>query len=335
MIHGDDMLRTVPGRRRSLAAGVALLLFAGGSASAAADYPDKPIKLVVPQAAGGGTDVIGRLWADYVARQLKTPVVVENRPGANGILASSYVAKQPADGYTVLVSGVSYLAFNPHMYRNMPYQPARDFDGVSLLVNTPFLLVAGTQTGIRSLDELVARANAEPESLNFASAGKGNSTHLVVEMLAQKTGMKLTHVPYNGAAAGLTSVMANQTQVMADVLNTGAVQANAGKVVPLAVVGNKRAASVPDVPTLAELGFKDFPMPGWYALVAPKGTPPQAIARLNAETRRFFDDPAVKARLQELQLEPLPSSPETVAEWTARDSATWGPLIRQLGLNND
>jgi tripartite-type tricarboxylate transporter receptor subunit TctC len=301
----------------------------------AAGYPDRPVKLVVPQAAGGGTDVIGRLWADYLSRQLKTPVVVENRPGANGILASSYVAKQPADGYTVLVSGISYLAFNPHMYKDLPYQPARDFDGISLLVNTPFLLVAGTQTGIGSLAELAQKAKANPESLNFASAGKGNSTHLVVEMLAKRLDLRLTHVPYNGAAAGLTSVMANQTQVMADVLNTGAVQAKAGKVVPLAVVGARRAASVPEVPTLAELGLADFPLPGWYALVAPKGTPAQAIDRLNAETRRFFDDPAVKARLQELQLEPLPSPPATVAEWTQRDSATWGPLIRQLGLGND
>lgn len=315
-------------------AGVACTLLAS-TAAVAADYPARPIKLVVPQAAGGGTDVIGRLWADYLSRQLKTPVVVENRPGANGILASSYVAKQPADGYTVLVSGISYLAFNPHMYKDLPYQPARDFDGISLLVNTPFLLVAGTQTGIRSLDELVQQAKANPGALNFASAGKGNSTHLVVEMLAKRMGMALTHVPYNGAAAGLTSVMANQTQLMADVLNTGEVQAKAGKVVPLAVVGATRAASVPDVPTLGELGMADFPLPGWYALVAPKGTPAHAIDRLNAETRRFFDDPAVKARLQELQLEPLPSAPETVAQWTQRDSATWGPLIRQLGLSND
>ncbi|WP_313370527.1 tripartite tricarboxylate transporter substrate binding protein [Achromobacter animicus] len=315
-------------------AGVACALLAS-MAAVAADYPARPIKLVVPQAAGGGTDVIGRLWADYLSRQLKMPVVVENRPGANGILASSYVAKQPADGYTVLVSGISYLAFNPHMYKDLPYEPARDFDGISLLVNTPFLLVAGTQTSIRSLDELVQQAKANPGALNFASAGKGNSTHLVVEMLAKRLGMALTHVPYNGAAAGLTSVMANQTQLMADVLNTGAVQAKAGKVVPLAVVGAKRAASVPDVPTLGELGLADFPLPGWYALVAPKGTPAPAIDRLNAETRRFFDDPAVKARLQELQLEPLPSAPETVAQWTQRDSATWGPLIRQLGLSND
>lgn len=321
-------------RRVCVTAGVAWSLLASAVAGAAG-YPERPIKLVVPQAAGGGTDVIGRLWADYLSRQLKTPVVVENRPGANGVLASSYVAKQPADGYTVLVSGISYLAFNPHMYKDLPYQPARDFDGISLLVNTPFLLVAGTQTGIGSLDELVQKAKANPESLNFASAGKGNSTHLVVEMLAKRLDLRLTHVPYNGAAAGLTSVMANQTQVMADVLNTGAVQAKAGKVVPLAVVGAKRAASVPQVPTLAELGLADFPLPGWYALVAPKGTPAEAIDRLNAETRRFFDDPAVKARLQELQLEPLPSEPATVAEWTQRDSATWGPLIRQLGLGND
>lgn len=327
------MLRTLLGRT-TCAAGVMCLLFASATAGAAG-YPDKPIKLVVPQAAGGGTDVIGRLWAGYLAQQLNTPLVVENRPGANGVLASSYVAKQPADGYTVLVSGISYLAFNPHMYKDLPYQPARDFEGISLLVNTPFLLVASPKAGIHSLDELVAKAKAQPGELNFASAGKGNSTHLVVEMLAQRKGMQLTHVPYNGAAAGLTSVMADQTQVMADVLNTGAVQANAGKVIPLAVVGSRRAASVPNVPTLAELGLNDFPLPGWYALVAPKGTPPQAIARLNAETRRFFDDPAIKVRLQELQLEALPSAPETVAEWTQRDSAVWGPLIRQLGLAND
>ena len=327
------MFRTLLERTRCAAA-IACLLLAGANASAAG-YPDRPIKLVVPQAAGGGTDVIGRLWAGYLARQLQTAVVVENRPGANGVLASSYVAKQPADGYTVLISGISYLAFNPHMYKNLPYQPARDFDGISLLVNTPFLLVASTQSGIHSVDELIAKAKAQPGTLNFASAGKGNSTQLVVEMLAQRTGMKLAHIPYNGAAAGLTSVMANQTQLMADVLNTGAVQANAGTVVPLAVIGAKRAASVPNVPTLAELGFKDFPLPGWYALVVPKGTPPQIIARLNAETRSFFDDPAIKARLQELQLEPLPSAPETVAEWTQRDSAIWGPLIRQLGLSND
>jgi tripartite-type tricarboxylate transporter receptor subunit TctC len=316
------------------AAGLACGLLTAAAVTAA-EYPDKPLKLVVPQAAGGGTDVIGRLWADYMSRRLKVAVVVENRPGANGILASSHVAKQPADGYTVLISGISYLAFNPHMYKNLPYDPARDFDGISLLVNTPFLLVASPQTGIRSFQDLVEKARANPESLNFASAGKGNSTHLVVEMLEQRQGFKLTHVPYNGAAAGLTSVMANQTQLMADVLNTAAVQAKAGKVVPLAVVGRSRAASVPDVPTLAELGIADFPLPGWYALVAPKGTPQAAIERLNTETRRFFEDPAVKARLQELQLEPLPSTPQAVAEAVARDSAAWGPLIRQLGLNND
>lgn len=157
----------------------------------------------------------------------------------------------------------------------------------------------------------------------------------MVEMLAQRYGMKLTHVPYNGAAPGLASVMADQTQLMADVLNTGAAQANAGNVTPLAVVGSKRAASVPTIPTLAELGLKDFPLPGWYALVAPSGTPPEAIATLNAETQKFFNDPEIKVRLQALQLEPLPSTPESVVEWTLRDGAAWGPLIRQLGLSND
>ena len=327
-------------KSRAVAGALAMGAIAGlqfGAASARADaaYPAKPVRLVVPQAPGGGTDVVGRLWADYMSRHLGAPVVVENRAGANGVVAASFVAKQAPDGYTVMVAGISYLAFNPYMYKALPYDPQKDFDGVSLLVNTPFLLVASPSTGIKSLDDLARAAKAKPAELNFASAGKGNSTHLVVEMLEQRLGLQLTHVPYNGAAAGLTSVMGNQTQLMADVLNTAAVQANGGKVQPLAVIGTRRASSVPNVPTLAELGVKDFPLPGWYALVVPAGTPRAIIDRLNVETRKFFADASVKARLDALQLEPLPSRPEAVKEWMQRDSKIWGPLIRQLGLSND
>lgn len=300
-----------------------------------APWPSRPITLVVPQGPGGGTDVLGRLWADFVGKSMNATVVVENKAGANGVVASTYVAKQPPDGHTVMVAGISYLAFNPFTYKSLSYNPEKDFDGVALLTNTPFLLVSSPASGIKSLSDLAAQAKAKPGQLNFASAGKGNSTHLVTEMLSERLGVKLTHVPYNGAAKGLTAVMASEVDLMADVLNTAAVQAKAGKVNALAVVGSRRASSVPDVPTLAELGVKDFPLPGWYALVAPAGTPKVAIDRLNAETQKFFADSAVRARLETLQLEPLPGKPEAVKEWMRRDAKIWGPVITRLGISND
>lgn len=325
-------------RFRSFAALCASTVLLGTALSAGAqtgDWPSRPITLVVPQAAGGGTDVLGRLWADFVSKSMKNTVVVENRAGANGVVASTYVARQPADGYTIMVAGISYLAFNPFTYKSLSYNPQKDFEGVALLTNTPFLLVSSPASGIKSLNDLAASAKAKHGELNFSSAGKGNSTHLVMEMLSERLGVKLTHVPYNGAAKGLMAVMANEVQLMADVLNTGAVQANAGKVNPIAVVGSRRAASVPNVPTLAELGLKDFPLPGWYALVAPASTPRPIVDRLNAETQKFFADPAVRAKLDALQLEPLPGKPEAVKEWMQRDAKVWGPVITRLGISND
>jgi tripartite-type tricarboxylate transporter receptor subunit TctC len=324
--------------RRYIAAALAAAFLTAASVpvnAQTATWPAKPITLVVPQAAGGGTDVLGRLWADHVSKSLKTPIVVENKAGANGVVASSYVAKQPGDGYTFMVAGISYLAFNPFTYKSLPYNPEKDFEGVALLVNTPFLLVASPQSGIKSLNDLAAQAKSKPGELNFSSAGKGNSTHLIMEMVAERLGVRLTHVPYNGAAKGLTAVMAGEVQLMSDVLNTAAVQAKAGKVTPIAAVSSKRATGLPDVPTIAEAGLKDFPQPGWYALVAPAGTPRNIVERMNAETQKFFADPAVRARLDALNYEPLPAGPDAVKAWMQRDAKVWGPVITRLGISND
>lgn len=321
---------------RSLtAAGVMLTLLSAPAFAQSGAWPSKPITLVVPQAPGGGTDVLGRLWADFVAKSLKASIVVENKAGANGVVASTYVAKQPPDGHTFMVAGISYLAFNPITYKSLPYDPEKDFDGVALLVNTPFLLVASSESGIKSLADLAAHAKSKPGQLNFASAGKGNSTHLVMEMAAERLGVKLTHVPYNGAAKGLTAVIAGEVQLMSDVLNTAAVQAKAGKVTPIATVSSKRATGLADVPTIAEAGLKDFPQPGWYALVAPAGTPRSIVERMNAETQKFFADPAVRAKLDALNYEPLPAGPEAVKAWMQRDAKVWGPVITRLGISND
>lgn len=300
-----------------------------------AAWPSRPITLVVPQAPGGGTDVLGRLWADFVSKSMKATIVVENKAGANGVVASTHVAKQPGDGYTFMIGGISYLAFNPFTYKSLPYNPEKDFEGVALLVNTPFLLVASSESGIKSMADLVAQAKSKPDQLNFSSAGKGNSTHLVMEILAERLGVKLTHVPYNGAAKGLTAVMAGEVQLMADVLSTATVQAKAGKVTAIAAVAPNRAAGLPDVPTMAEAGLKDFPQPGWYALVAPAGTPQTIVERMNAETQKFFADPAVRARLDALNYEPLPAGPDAVKTWMQRDAKVWGPVITRLGISND
>lgn len=336
-ISGRTPLTGVNMLRRTLAVALVgtLATLAVTPTFAQANWPSKPITLIVPQPPGGGTDVLGRLWADFVSRSLNATVVVENKAGANGVLASAYVAKQPADGHTIMVAGISYLAFNPFTYKALPYNPAKDFDGVALLVNTPFLVVASPDSGIKSMADLVKEAKAKPGKLNFSSAGKGNSTHLIMEMIEERMGADLVHIPYNGAARGLSGVMAGEVQLMADVLNTAAVQAKAGKVVPLAVVGSKRASSVPDVPTMAEAGFNNFPQPGWYAMVAPAGTPKAILDRLNAETQKFFADPNARAKLDALQYEPLPGRPELVKEWMQRDAKVWGPILTRLGISND
>jgi tripartite-type tricarboxylate transporter receptor subunit TctC len=323
--------------RRTLAVGLvsAIASLWVVPALAQANWPSKPISLIIPQAPGGGTDVLGRLWADFVSKSLNATIVVENKAGANGVLASAYVAKQPPDGHTIMVAGISYLAFNPFTYKTLPYNPAKDFDGVALLVNTPFLVVASLDSGIKSMADLAKVAKSNPGKFNFSSAGKGNSTHLIMEMIEERMGVHLVHIPYNGAARGLSGVMGGEVQLMADVLNTAAVQAKAGKVVPLAVVGSKRASTVPDVPTMAEAGFNNFPQPGWYAMVAPAGTPKAILDRLNAETQKFFVDPSVRARLDVLQYEPLPGRPELVKEWMQRDSTIWGPVLGRLGISND
>jgi tripartite-type tricarboxylate transporter receptor subunit TctC len=316
------------------AVAAAAMLTSPFAARAQDNWPSRPINLVIPQGPGGGTDVLGRLWADHVGKSLGKTIVVQNKVGANGVVASSFVAKQPADGYTLMIAGVSYLSVNPFIYKSLPYNPSKDFDGVALLTSTPFLLIASPSSGIKTFAQFVAAAKSAKPKLRFASAGKGNSTHLVMEMLADRLGADLLHVPYNGSKA-LLSVMAGETDVAANVLNTAAVQAKVGRVNALAVIGHKRASSVPDVPTLEELGVKEFPLPGWYAIVAPAGTPRAAIDRINAETQKFFADPAIRKTLETLQLEPLPGKPEAVKEWMQRDAAIWGPVIQRLNISND
>lgn len=299
-------------------------------------YPTRAMTVVVPVAAGGAADGLARAWADFVGKSLGQPVVVDNKPGANGGIAASYVAKQPANGYTILFGSTSNMSLNRFSYKTLAYDPVKDFDPVLMLAGTSQVLVASPASGIRSLDDLVKVARAKPDTLNYGSAGKGNSTHLNVEFVAQHYGLQMTHVPYKGAAPAMVGLLGGETQLTADAITSVIPQVKSGKIVPILIFGDKRSPALPGVPTVYEAGLKEFPAGGWYGLMVPKGTPKEVIARLNDETRKFWADPAIKLRMEALQMDPPTAlGPDAVARTMRDEASVWGPVITRLGIQND
>lgn len=296
-------------------------------------FPTKPIKIVIPQPAGSGPDTLARTLGEVLAKSLGQNVVVENRPGANGSLAASYVLAQPADGYTLFLAGVSNMSWNPLLYKALSHQPARDFAGVAVIANTPFVTAVAPSLGIKTLPDLIKMAKAEPNRLSYASAGIGNSTHLATELLKSRTGIQMQHVPISGAGGptALTSVMAGDTPVITTVPVGVVPQVKAGKLIALAVTGERRLSQLPDVPTFKELGI-DMEVPGWYSLVTRTGAPAEAIERLNVEINKALDTPEMKERFNGQMLTAIKSTPADVQLMTKRDSAAWGPVIERLGI---
>lgn len=303
------------------------------AAHAQATYPLRPIKLVLPQSAGAGPDALARALGVEMGRLLGQPVVVENRPGANGSLAASYVVGQPADGYTLFLAGVSNMSWNPYLYKKLSYNPTTDFVGVGVVANSPFVTVASTKLGVKSLPELIQKAKAQPGALNFASGGMGNSTHLATELLMAKTGIRMQHVPFSGAGGSTpyTTLMAGETDLMTSVPSDLVPMAQSGRVVPLAVTGDKRLAPLPDVPTFKELGI-DMAVPGWYAVVARAGTPPAIVQQLNAAIGRAMSGPRMQDVLASQMLEPMNGASSEVERLTKRDAEAWGPIIERLDI---
>ncbi|MCY1533177.1 hypothetical protein D9M68_684900 [compost metagenome] len=284
---------------------------------------------MVPQPAGSGPDTLARTLADVLGKSLGQSVVVENRPGANGTLAAAYVLLQPADGYTLFLAGVSNMSWNPHLYKSLGHQPARDFTGVAVIANTPFVTVVSPSLGVKTLPDLIKMAKAEPQRLSFASAGIGNSTHLASELLKSRTGIQMQHVPISGAGGpnALTSVMAGDTPVMTTVPVGVVPLVKSGKLVPLAVTGERRLPQLPDVPTFKELGI-DMEVPGWYSLVARAGAPGDAVARLNAEINAALVHPDVLEPLTREGATPMPSKPQDFAALIAREIPRWAEVVR-------
>lgn len=319
-------------RRQALAA--ASLLLATGAAFAQA-YPAKPIKVIVPFPAGGGTDLIAREVTSRVQASKGWSFVVENRPGTGGNIGIDAVAKSPADGYTIGLGQTSNLAINPTLYKKMPYDSVKDLAPIGLVASAPLVLVVGETSPFKTLGEVVAAAKAKPGSLNMAFSGNGTVAHLASVLFQKSAGVEFTHVPYKGAAQASTDVVSGRVDLYLSSVPTLIGYIKNGKMRPIAVTSLKRVDDLPQVPTIAESGVKDFEAVTWFGFVAPTGTPKDIVALLNAEFNKALQSPDVKKKLSDQGADVLGGSPETFATTIKNDLARWAPIVKASGATLD
>lgn len=315
-------------RRTVLLASLASALGAG---SARAAFPERPIQLVVPFAPAGGTDIAARRLGETLARQLGQSVIIDNRPGANGIVAGQAVVKAPADGHTLLVATAASFAAAPALGQKLPYDVAHDFAPVAMLGLFPLVLNASPALPVTSLAEFLAYAKQRPGQLNFASAGIGGTNHLVLEMIMQAAGLKLAHVPYRGAGLAAADLMSGQVHVMIDSLAASLGNIQGGKVKALAVTTDVRQPQLPDLPTLKEQGV-DVVYPGWASIVAPAGIAPDTLRILSTAINAAMADAELVARYRELVIEPVAWSPQETGAFMARDRTILTELVAKTGI---
>lgn len=294
----------------------------------AQSYPERPIKLVVGFAPGGGSDAVARLLATGLGEKLGQSVVVENRPGANTIIATQYVKSQPADGYTLLYTSASFV-INPAL-QEVNYDVERDFSPVALVDSIPLLMVVNTQVPAKSVEEFVAYAKGQPNKLSYASFGLGSAAHLASEQLLARTGMEMVHVPYKGSAPGLVDVMGGQVTMMMPGIGSAVNLVKEGKLRALAVSSSKRASVMPDVPTIAESGVDGYELVTWETVQVPAGTPAEIVVKLNAAIRETLATPEVRERMIKMGVEPEGmKSPDEVAKFISSEAAKFGSIIRE------
>jgi len=298
--------------------------------------PTRPIKIVVPFAPGGQPDVVARALAEPLSKSLGQPVIVENRPGAGGNIAADAVAKAPPDGYTLLMGTNGPLAVSPAIYKDLPYDPLKDLAPVTLVGTSPNLIAVNPGAGITTLKGLVDKAKAEPGKLNFSSVGKGSISQLSMELLNSVAGIRTVHIPYNGGAPAVAALIAGDVQILS--LNPTALipQVAAGKARVVAQTSAKRSAFIPDVPTVAESGYPGYEADVWMAVMVPAKTPPDAVARLNAELVKAIRAPDLQETLWRRQwIEPVASSPAEALEVIRREGRRWAAIVREAHLGID
>ncbi|MGM9486545.1 Bug family tripartite tricarboxylate transporter substrate binding protein [Ideonella sp. YS5] len=313
----------------------ALALSLAASLPMASYADDRPLEWVVGYAAGGGSDIVARTVAEQMARTLARPIVVNNKPGAATNIAAEYVAKSRDLGHVMLTADFATLAANPSLFAKLPYDAERDFVPVGLLARFPLILVVPEKSPVKNWKEFVAWAKASPEGVNYASPGLGSPHHLATELLRERTGLKLTHVPYRGAAPAVQDLIGGQ--VPFGLIDSASVQQHltSGKLRALGVASARRPATFPDIPTLAEQGLPGFEAYAWQGLVVPAGTPPAQVAPLAQALQAALNSTPVKARFQTLSLEALPGTPQQMAAYAKAERERWGQLIKDNGIRLD
>ncbi|MDW5444263.1 tripartite tricarboxylate transporter substrate binding protein [Polaromonas sp. SM01] len=320
-------------RRLALGLCCASLALASGLAGAQSSYPNKPVKLVVPFAAGGTTSILARMLAERMGQQMGQPVIVDNRPGAGGNVGMDMVAKAEPDGYTILMGPIG-LAINPALYAKMPFDPIKDLAPIGLYAGVPNLLVVHPAVPANNVKELVAYAKAHPGKLNYASNGNGTSSHLAAEMLKSAAGVDIVHVPYKGGGPAMQDLIGGQVSMLFDQMPAVLPQVQGGRVRALGVSSLKRSAAAQDIPAVSE-SVPGFDMTVWFGFLAPKGTPSDIVARLNSEMNRALKDPAFQAQLAGMGVTPMPSSSAEFGTFIRREMSHWAKVVKDSGAKLD
>jgi tripartite-type tricarboxylate transporter receptor subunit TctC len=320
--------------RRALLLALAALPLARPALAQGA-WPARPVRVVVPFAPGGATDILGRLTATELGNALGQPFVVENRAGAGGNIGSDLVAKSPPDGYTLLFGAAGNIGINPTLFSNMPYDPARDLVPVSLIAEVTNVLVVHPSVNARSVQELLALARATPGGLVYASSGNGSTIHLSAELFAAMTGLAMTHVPYRGSGPAMADLLGGRVALMFDNLPSALPHVREGRLRALAVTAARRSPVLPDLPTIAEAGVPGYEATSWFGLFAPAGTPREIVDRMAREMARFARRPEVAERIHALGAEPITNTPEEFAVMVRAEIEKWGAVVRASGARAD
>jgi len=308
----------------------ALILISAATGAWAQTYPSKPIRMVVGFPPGGGNDIIARMVGAKMQENWGQPVVIDNKPGANSIIAAEFVAKSAADGYTLLVNATGGMSVNPVLYAKLPYDSLKDFVPIGMVGSFPLVLVVNPSVPANSVQELVKYAKANPGKLNYSSGS--TAFQVATEMFKQMTAVDVRHIPYKGSAASITAVIAGDVHMT--IVDTPPLvpQIKAGRVRALAVTSAKRAGAMPELPTIAESGVPGYEMALWIGVFAPGGTPHDIAAKLNAELARIVNLPDIRGKLEEMGVEPLGNTSEETVEWIRREIAKYGPVVKAADI---
>ena len=313
------------------------LLFAGSlialcvSAACAQSYPNKPIKLIVPFAPGGFTDVVARILGQKLSTSMGQQFVIENKAGAGSIIGTEFVAKAAPDGYTLVMVSTTHV-ISPWIYKSMPYDAIKSFTVVSKLVDSPYVLLVNPKVGVKDVKEFIALAKSTPDKIHYASSGNGSAQHLMGGLFVSMTGAPLKHVPYRGSGGAANDLVAGIVESSFAGVPNALAQVPQGRLKALAVTTSKRIPQLPDVPTLQEAGVPGYEASVWLALLAPAGTPKDVVAKLNSEIVKAMNSPETKKALYDAGVEPTPSTPEAMSEYMVKELERWGKVVKETGV---